>query len=298
MLKEEVINFLNTTKKKYKNKNEFILTLASFFNESFNSVKTLVDSLLKEGKIVEDMGKFKPISSSDLVKAKLIGNNRGFAFAEVEDPSVPDFFIPPNKLGGAFNGDTVLIRPLYKTELSQEAEVVKVLERNNTSIVGTFKLLKRGEGLVIPDNNKFHKDIIIPKKDRNGANAGDKVVAKVTFGKDATLKGEIIEVLGKENNFKTLELAIIRDHKLYEIFPNEVLDEANKIPDSVLSSEIEGRLDLRNDLIFTIDGADARDFDDAVSISKNGKNYVLGVHIADVGHYVKQIVVWYPKWYI
>ena len=143
--------------------------------------------------------------------------------------------------------------------------------------------------MVTPDNNKFNKQIFISRKASLGASGGQKVVVKVTFDKKSDkLNGEVIEILGDETDFKTLELACIRDHKLYEQFPDEVLEVADKIPQSVSSKEIDGRLDLRNDLIFTIDGADARDFDDAVSISMNGKNYVLGVHIADVGHYVKQ----------
>ncbi len=288
MTKDQILNFLKNTKKRCKSKNELINVLSQVLEENFNTIKPLVDDLLTSGKLVEQNGRYKLLEETKLIKGKLIGNNKGFAFVDVGDPNVPDFFIPPTKLGGAFNGDMVLINPLSKTDLSQEAEVVKVLERNNTTLVGTYAKLKRGDGIVTPDNNKFNKQIIVPKKLSMGAVGGQKVVVKVTFGADPShLKGEVIEILGEEDNFKTLELAIIRDHKLYEIFPEEVLNEADKIPNEVLKSELEGREDFRNDLIFTIDGADARDFDDAVSISKNGKNYVLGVHIADVGHYVK-----------
>ena len=289
MVKEQIVQFLSKTKKKFKNKNELVLTLAEFYNDTFNNTKDVLESLLKDGKVVEVApGKFKLISDTNLIKGKLIGNNKGFAFVEVIDPNVPDFFVPPTKLNGAFNGDTVLIRPLNITDLSQEAEVVRILERNNTTVVGTYSRLKRGDGIVRPDNNKFHKDILVSKKNSMGAVGGQKVVVKVTFDKKGTsLKGEVIEILGEENDFKTLELALIRAHKLYEVFPTEVLDEANRVPDKVLKHELEGREDFRNELAFTIDGEDARDFDDAVSITKKGDNYVLGVHIADVGHYVK-----------
>lgn len=288
MTKEQVYTFLRHTTKNYKTKNQFITKLANFCDEDFETTKKLVEKMLADGKIVEDNGKYKPLEDTNLVKGRLIGNNRGFAFVDVGDPNVPDFFIPPSKMGGAFNGDKVLIRPLCKTDLSQEAEVVKVLERNNTTIVGTYSKLKKGDGVVTPDNNKFNKQIIVPKKLSMGAVGGQKVVVKVTFNKDVNkLTGEVIEILGQEDDFKTLELAIIRDHKLYEIFPDEVLNEAAKIPDEVKKEELVGREDFRNDLIFTIDGADARDFDDAVSIKKQGTNYILGVHIADVGHYVK-----------
>ena len=288
MVKNQVIDFLKRTKKKYKNKNEFILTLANCYGENYNIVKNLINSMLESGIIVELYpGKYKLLGDTNYVKGKLIGNNKGFAFVDVGDPNVPDFFIPPNKLNGAFNGDVVLINPLYKTELSQEAEVIKVLERNNTTLVGTFQKQKSG-GVVVPDNNKFSKQVFVSSKNILGATSGQKVVVKVIFSHNSDkVTGEVIEVLGQEDDFKTLQLALIRSHKLYEEFPTEVLDEAMRTPQKVSEKEIEGRLDLRNELTFTIDGADARDFDDAVSISKKGKNYVLGVHIADVGHYVK-----------
>lgn len=289
MIKSQVIDFIKNNKKKYKNKNELILELASFGKANFNDAKQVLTSLLEDGKIVEVYaGKYKLIEDTNLIKGKLIGNNKGYAFVDVGNPNVPDFFVPANKLNGAYNGDTVLIKPLSKTDLSQEAEVVKVLKRNNLTLVGTYSKLKKGDGVVTPDNNKFSKQIFVSNKNSLGATSGQKVVVKVTFlHKSDKLNGEIIEVLGDENDFKTLQLALIRSHKLYEEFPNEVLDEANKIPQKVSKKEIEGRLDLRKELTFTIDGADARDFDDAVSISKKGKNYILGVHIADVGNYVK-----------
>lgn len=289
MTKTEVLTFISNNKKKYKNKNELILSIASMYDQNFNSVKDIVDSLIQNGEIVDcGKGKFKLLKDTNLLKGRLIGNNKGFAFVDVMDPAVPDFFIPPNKLNGAYNGDTVLICPLTFTEESQEAEVVKVLTRNNTTVVGSFEQAKKGCGIVTADNSKFSKQIFIPKKGVNGAKHGQKVVVKVDFkGKDSTLIGEVIEILGKEDNFETLQLALIREHKLYEEFPAEVLAEAKMLPDTVSADEIQNRLDLRNELTFTIDGADARDFDDAVSLTMKGENYVLGVHIADVGNYVK-----------
>lgn len=289
MVKSQVIDFIKNNKKKYKNKNELILELANFGKANFNDAKQVLTTLIEDGKIVEVYaGKYKLIEDTNLIKGKLIGNNKGYAFVDVGNPNVPDFFVPANKLNGAYNGDTVLINPLSKTDLSQEAEVVKVLKRNNLTLVGTYSKLKKGDGVVTPDNNKFSKQIFVSSKNSLGATSGQKVVVKVTFlHKSDKLNGEIIEVLGDENDFKTLQLALIRSHKLYEEFPNEVLEEANKIPQKVLKKEIDGRLDLRKELTFTIDGADARDFDDAVSISKKRKNYILGVHIADVGNYVK-----------
>lgn len=289
MTKEQIKIFLNKSSKKFKNKTEFITTIAHFYKESFNATKSVVEKMINSGNIVEVYaGRFKLLENTKLVKGRLIGNNKGFAFVDVGDPNIPDFFIPPNKMGGAYNGDIVLIKPLAKTEISQEAEVVKVLQRNNTTIVGTYHKLKRGDGIVQPDNNKFSREIFVALKDSQNAQNGQKVVVKIDFNhNNKSLKGQIIEILGQEDDFKTLQLALIRAHKLYEEFPDEVIQEANLIPQTVSKKEMEGRLDLRDKLTFTIDGADARDFDDAVSIEKNGNNYVLGVHIADVGHYVK-----------
>ncbi len=289
MIKSQVINFLKTKKAKYKNKNEFIMELAKTCKTNYNDAKQVLASLLEDGKVVEVYtGKFKLIEDTKYVKGRIIGNNKGFAFVDVGDPNMPDFFVPASKLNGAFNGDIVLINPLSKTDLSQEAEVFKVLKRNNLTLVGTYSKMKRGDGMVTPDNNKFSKQVFVPAKSSLGAVSGQKVVVKVTFTpKGEKLSGEVIEILGDENDFKTLQLALIRAHKLYEEFPAEVVDEANRIPQKVLAKDIKGRLDLRDEIIFTIDGEDARDFDDAVSISKKGKNYILGVHIADVGNYVK-----------
>lgn len=289
MVKSQIINYLKNTKKKYKNKNEFILDLASVYKTNYKDVKDVLEVLIQDGRIVEVYtGKFKLIENTKLVKGKVIGNNKGYAFVDVGDPNLPDFFVPANKLNGALNGDTVLVNPLSKTDLSQEAEVVKILRRNNLTLVGTYAKLKNGDGVVTPDNNKFSKQVFVSKKNSLSAVSGQKVVVKITFlPKSTALSGEIIEVLGDEDDFKTLQLALIRTHKLYEEFPAEVMAEASKIPQKVKASDIKDRLDLRNELTFTIDGADARDFDDAVSISKRGDNYILGVHIADVGNYVK-----------
>lgn len=289
MIKSQILNYLKNTKKKYKNKNEFILDLACVYKTNYNDAKTVLESLIQDGKIVEVYtGKFKLIENTKYIKGKVIGNNKGYAFVDVGDPNLPDFFVPAYKLNGALNGDTVLVNPLSKTDLSQEAEVVKIIKRNNLTLVGTYTKLKNCEGVITPDNNKFSKQVFVSKKNSLGAVSGQKVVVKITFSPNSPkLYGEVIEILGKEDDFKTLQLALIRAHKLYEEFPSEVMDEAKKIPQNVLKSELKNRLDLRNELTFTIDGADARDFDDAVSISKKGSNYVLGVHIADVGNYVK-----------
>jgi len=291
MLNEEIIDFVRKNhKKKFKNLNDLILFISREKSENFNNVKTMVQNLINAGKIVETTkGKFSPLTNTNLIKGRVIGNSRGFAFVDVQDPTRPDFFIPPKKLMGALNGDIVLIKPLVETQENQEAEVVKILERNNTTVVGTLKMLKRGDAILIPDNNKFSKDVLILAKDQNGASPNQKVLVKINFTnrKNEKLTGEVIEILGECDDFKTLELSLIRAHKLYEEFPPEVIEESIKVNQKITKKDLEGRVDLRDKLTFTIDGADAKDFDDAVSIEKKGDNYVLGVHIADVGNYVK-----------
>lgn len=288
MNRSKVLEYIKTSKRKYKNKNELILNISDDLHIAFNTAKNFLDELISSGSVILLNKKFVVVEGDAFVKGKLIGNNKGYAFVEVPDRSVPDFFIPPTKLNGALNGDLVVIRPLSKTDLSQEAEVVTILERNNTTIVGVYEKMERGDGIVTPDNNKLSRQVFIKSKDSKKAQSGDKVVAKVFFDKQkGSLNGQIIEILGRNDDFKTLELALIREHKLYEIFPKPVTAEAEAKNVKLTEKDFKNRVDLRNETIFTIDGEDAKDLDDAVSIKKNGKNYVLGVHIADVGNYVK-----------
>ena len=288
MNRSKVLEYIKTSKRKYKNKNELILNISDDLHIAFNTAKNFLDELISSGSVILLNKKFVVVEGDAFVKGKLIGNNKGYAFVEVPDRSVPDFFIPPTKLNGALNGDLVVIRPLSKTDLSQEAEVVTILERNNTTIVGVYEKMERGDGIVTPDNNKLNRQVFVKSKDSKKAQSGDKVVAKVFFDKQkGSLNGQIIEILGRNDDFKTLELALIREHKLYEIFPKPVTAEAEAKNVKLTEKDFKNRVDLRNETIFTIDGEDAKDLDDAVSIKKNGKNYVLGVHIADVGNYVK-----------
>ena len=198
----------------------------------------------------------------------------------------PDFFIAPRNLNGALNGDIVLIKEISSSKDGQstEAQVIKIVEKNNSSIVGTFFVDKK-QNFVKPNNNRINGIILVGKNYM--AKNGDNVVVKVDYNKKQ-LTGEIVEILGSSENLNALELSIIREHKLYEIFPETVIKEADKIPARVLENDIKKRKDLRNQIIFTIDGEDARDFDDAISIEKVGKIYKLGVHIADVSHYIKE----------
>ncbi|MDD4816006.1 MAG: ribonuclease R [Clostridia bacterium] len=220
-------------------------------------------------------------------EGKLVGNSKGFGFVSIEGYD-DDFFIPPQKMFGALDGDKVVIETTSIGANSNLAEVKKILEYANQTVVGNLMYGLMGN-YVVCDNPKIHKVVLINSKDLNKANVGDKVVAKVTAqpSGDENLRGEIIEVLGRASERSVLEKAIIRMNNLPEIFPQIVIDKADKFGQEVQEKDKINRTDLTKETIFTIDGDDSKDLDDAISIEKlsDGK-YKLGVHIADVGNYV------------
>ena len=216
---------------------------------------------------------------------------RGFGFVRQEDDE--DIFVGPSNMGGAMNGDLVEVDllPPYLWNKSKEGIVTKVLERNYTEVIGTFQKNKKF-GFVIPDDKKNPDDIFIKKDFFRNAQNGDKVVAKIIKYPDkyGKAEGRITEVIAKRGEVGGDISALIRTKGLFETFPSRVNAEAKYLSkQGILPEELEGRLDLRDKKIFTIDGPTAKDLDDAVSIEvlENG-NYLLGVHIADVSHYVKE----------
>ncbi|MBK5251595.1 MAG: ribonuclease R [Peptostreptococcaceae bacterium] len=253
---------------------------------------TYLDELVEEGMIVKTRhNKFALPEKLNLVVGKMDMTKNGYGFV-VSKTQKEDIFIPANKINGAMNGDTVVARILSKGVFNKktDGEIVKVSKRNNEVIVGTFEENKNF-GFVIPDDKKMNTDVFIPKTEAMGAKAGHKVVASITAWPAAgrNPEGKIVEILGYVDDIGTDILSIIRRHKLPEEFPQKVLDEAERTEEAVSESDIKGRRDLRNEKIITIDGADAKDLDDAVSIKKleNG-DFLLGVHIADVTHYVSE----------
>jgi ribonuclease R len=231
----------------------------------------------------------------NLLKGKLIGHAKGFAFVDPEDTSLDDVFIPPTELKTAMHGDTVLVRVSPKvsetgTRTRQEGTIIRILERGVQEIVGTYTESKNF-GFVIPDDKKIANDIFIPKNASNGAVEGHKVVVKLTTYPEGRMsaEGEVIEILGHKNDPGVDILSIIHKHGLPGPFPEEALQQANDVPDSISEDDLKDRRDLRDEVIVTIDGADAKDLDDAVTVQKldNG-HYKLGVHIADVSHYVTE----------
>ena len=237
-------------------------------------------------------GKIASPKSMGYFVGKFVAHRKGFGFVESDEEYTQDLFIPAADVNGAMHNDRVVaeITKPATDERRAEGAIIKVLEREITKVVGEFQSNKTF-GFVIADEKKFNQDIYIPKKYFSGAKDGDKVVVQITVWPQAGRKpeGKIIEVLGPKGEKEVEILSIIRAHGLPEEFPKKVLEEAQKVAVPISQEEIDRRLDIRDLNIFTIDGEDAKDLDDAISIERlsNG-NFKLGVHIADVTHYVHE----------
>ncbi|OUP81584.1 UNVERIFIED_ORG: ribonuclease R [Lacrimispora saccharolytica] len=258
--------------------------------EQREELKAVLNALLSEGKIsISKKGKFGKAEAFALI-GTFFGHPRGFGFVTAEGQE-EDIFIPADRTNGALHGDRVQI-VIDAEEKGRRAEgtVVKILEHANETLIGTYEK-SRGYGFVIPDNQKIAKDIFIPQGCDQGAVSGHKVMVKIKdFGEKKGRKpeGVITEILGHINDPGVDILSVVRAYGLPEEFPRAVMEEIKSIPEKVDSSDIGGRKDLRGVLTVTIDGEEAKDLDDAISIERAGDGYRLGVHIADVSHYVRE----------
>lgn len=218
------------------------------------------------------------------------GHPKGFGFVAVEGME-QDIFIPAEKTGGALHGDRVRLTVEQEPKGRRaEGAILKVLEHANREIIGYYQKSKNF-GFVIPDNQKIAKDVFIPGGKDMGSVTGHKVVVQITdFGgkNDQNPEGVITEIIGHINDPGTDILSLVRAYGLPEAFPEGVIQETKSIADEVMPKEYEGRLDLRSLPTVTIDGEDSKDLDDAITLSKEGDHYRLGVHIADVTHYVTE----------
>ena len=256
-------------------------------------LREVLDALVAEGKAgVSKKGKYGKLEAFSIV-GLFSGTAKGFGFVTVEGWE-EDVFIPPDRTGGALHGDRVqIVTEDGKKGRRTEGTVVRVLERANREIVGYYQKSKNF-GFVIPDNQKISCDVFIPQGKDMGAVTGHKVVAALTDYGDGSKKpeGRIVEILGHINDPGVDILSVVRAYGLPEEFPEDVMAQAGRIPDTVPEKDKAGRLDLRNVQMVTIDGEDAKDLDDAVSLEKEtgeqGVRYRLGVHIADVSHYVTE----------
>jgi ribonuclease R len=226
-----------------------------------------------------------------LVRGRVSAHAKGYAFVVPEEPGYDDIFIPPGETNNALNGDIVLAKVTKESSgARREGTIVRILERGVKQVVGTYTE-SANFGFVIPDDKKFNGDIFIPKHASKGAVEGHKVVVNITVYPEGRMsaEGEVVQILGHRNDPGVDILSIIYKHGLPIEFPEDVMEQAQKVPDKISEEDIKGRRDLRNEIYVTIDGADAKDLDDAVSVTRldNG-NFKLGVSIADVSYYVTE----------
>ena len=264
-------------------------------------LKKLLDDLriLEEGYTVyrSNKDKYMLFENSHLLKGRLNVNKKGFGFVIV-DGRDEDIYIDAKNMNGALNNDLVVVEELKgQNGKKTEGRVVKVLKKENNLIVGEYKIID-GNPHFIPDDKKLRMEIILDNKDLDDLVDGHKIQVSIVkeMGKYKYL-GEVVKIIGHKNDPGVDILSIIYDHGINDVFTDEVIEEVNALPSEVLDSDRKGRKDLTDMTIFTIDGDDTKDIDDAISISKKGENYILGVHIADVSYYVKEGTALYKEAY-
>lgn len=291
-IREAIVEFMESKQYRPMLREELSIHFEIEKSESKEFFKVL-EGMEKEGILVRNQNNRYGLLNSDyLVVGKLEGHEKGFGFVMSKDKVREDIFITAENMNGAMNGDTVIANILKKSQAGkrEEGEIIRVLERGNKYLVGTFEDNKNF-GFLIPDDQKISYDVFIPKAQTMGAKDNQKVVIEITKWPEARRnpEGKVLEILGFLSDPGTDILSIIRQFDLPEVFPEHVQEQANKVEQSISKSDLEGRTDLRQLKTFTIDGADAKDLDDAVSIEMldNG-NYKLGVHISDVSHYVRE----------
>ena len=257
-----------------------------------NIFREIVYEMAADGEIeISKSGKILP--SEGALIGKYEAHNGGFGFVIIEGRK-DDFYISEENSLNAMDGDTVEIRPVEKKRKarSSEAEIVKIVKRAHESIVGTFSIKNKDKafGFVIPDNEHFTRDVFVAVERSKGAGNGDKVVVKFTgYGDERhNPEGIITEIIGAYDAPGVDIESVVRAYDISEKFPENVENQAKRVAKPVSEADMEGRRDFRNLMMVTIDGEDARDLDDAVSLQMDGENYILGVHIADVTNYVQE----------
>lgn len=271
-------------------KEKELAMLLQVSKEDREEFRRLLQELLAEGKLMLTVkGKYMK-SNGKVLTGTFISNSKGFGFVEIEGRE-EDLFIPEDKTNGAFHKDIVEVALLPGRDgKRQEAQVLKIIARGMTTVVGTFERSRENYGFVIPDNTKLAQDVFVPKEHSMGAVSGHKVVVELTdYGTDKhSPQGKVIEILGHVNDPGVDIMSIVRGFELPVEFPEKVMNQAARTAQEVSEADRAGRRDLRDVVMVTIDGEDAKDLDDAVSVSFDGEKYQLGVHIADVTNYVQE----------
>lgn len=305
MNKNELLEILKNQRETYLSESQITKICGEKVNYNINTVKSLLNSLVDEGSVIlSERHKYAVTEKTNVVKGRFIGNARGFGFVERISEAGEDLFIPEKSVNGAVHGDIVLARVVPKATRrkndrrnmfgdysgrSTEAEVVRILEREIKTIVGTF-MVYAGGAVVVPDDKRFTDQVFIPTDKMMGAKTNQKVVVSITQypSRNQMAMGAVTEILGDIGDIGVDTLSIVRSFGLTEKFPEAVLLEARSVAHEPDTHDLKNRKDFTNDLIITIDGDDARDFDDAIGLKVLENGYELSVHIADVSHYVTQ----------
>ena len=258
--------------------------------EDRGALREVLDALVDEGKVMlSKKGKYVKGEAKHLV-GMYQANARGFGFVILEDEEADDIFISADDANGAFQGDKVEVTITKSPEGKRsEGKIVRVLEHGTTKLVGLYQKSKNF-GFVKPDNQRFTKDIYIPNEKAKGAVTGHKVVVELTsYGNaDAKPEGKIVEIIGHINDPGTDIMSIVKGYDLPTEFSEKIMNQVERVANEVSSADMAGRKDIRDWQMVTIDGEDAKDLDDAISLVRDGDGYKLGVHIADVSNYVQE----------
>lgn len=294
-LREKLLAFFKDESDRPLKVDEVMMSLELDANDGqlFASVIKALNRLEQDGELIlTRKNRYSLPERIGLVKGTIQMHKKGFAFLIPEDESRADVYINPTDLKGAMNRDIVFVRIISDPvgDKRFEGVVEQIIERHSTRIVGTYED-KGSFGFVIADDKRIPNDIFIKKSESLGAVTGHKVIVNITKFPEGTMsaEGEIVEILGHKNDPGMDILSIIHKYGIAIDFPAEVMEQAEQTAETIEPSELEGRRDLRDEQIVTIDGADAKDLDDAISVKKlaNG-NYKLGVYISDVSYYVEK----------
>lgn len=289
--KEELILNFMKDKDYVPMKAKEIALVLNISKDRYNELLEILDKLEKDLKIKKNKKNRYRINDEKILEGIYRRNNKGFGFVKIDEIE-DEIYISKQNSMKAFNGDKVLIKILPENEnwKKQEGKIVKILEHGKDTVVGTFEF-SRNFGFVVPDDKSFGTDIFISKSNMGKARNGHKVLVQILKYPEENkhAEGEIIEVLGRPNEAGVDMLSLIKEYGLPSEFSEAVINEAKNKGDKIDKSKIKGRVDLRDKEIFTIDGEDAKDLDDAVRVEKlEDGNYLLEVHIADVSSYVTQ----------
>jgi len=288
IFQKEILAFMKANRNQTFTSKQVGAATGLYSEVNVNKVRSLMDTLTESGKLEYlDRGKYRYLKQEQFVAGKIEITKGGAGFVIVEEGD--DIFVSPRHIGKAIHGDIVKVKLLKKRNATRpEGEVADIVQRSRIDFVGVIEEGLPGTYFFLPDDPKIPFDFFIPEKHLNGARDGQKVLIRMTNWERRSPEGEVQQILGETGEHDTEMHAILLQYGFNPAFPPEVEQEAEKIPDKIPDKEIKKRRDLREVMTFTIDPEDAKDFDDALSfqVLENG-HYEVGVHIADVSHYVR-----------